>query len=238
MKLTPAQQRAKARADAYASAEVAEMIDNFERQRGLHDPRARPPRTTVAKLRETHSIERMQEELRSSREGRGGAVPRGTMMSRTETIWQKSPLIRPVTAPARATAAAAAARRNEAVYSFWLKKHRDEILRYERAVESMRADAIRTQKERVDTRRRAMLAQLRTKKALHDREAISRQEPFWIRRQLEAQRATQRDLLTARAWSQEIVFLPPKVAAADAEMQRDRSAPDFNESIRSVQGLR
>ena len=78
---------------------------------------------------------------------------------------------------------------------------------------------------------------MRTKQALAKQGAVDRMEPFWRRKQREAQRATAAALERDRAWNQSVVFLPRHVAARDPLMQRDRSAPDFNESIDEVKGL-
>ena len=60
-------------------------------------------------------MDRLQEQARRAREdagaGKSQPVARGELMSRMDSCWLKSPLLRPQTAPARVSQAAAAERR-------------------------------------------------------------------------------------------------------------------------------
>lgn len=55
--------------------------------------------------------------------------------------------------------------------------------------------------------------------------------------QVRVYRSSLEDRQRERAWSQEIVFLPPPVAARDRQLQRERRANDYLDGIASVRSL-
>ena len=165
-KLPTAADRAKQEAEnRHASAEVNEMIYEFERLRGLNEPGTkRPPSAQV--LRETERMERLQAQARRARANKASApVPRGNMMSKLDDCWVKSALLRPQTAPARVAREAAASRRRAEMYDFWVTKHRGEIESHQLMVQKEYADDKRMRRERIEQRRDALLSTMRSKRA-------------------------------------------------------------------------
>ena len=162
--LTPAQRERVRQENRDASFEVAEMIWTFERSRGLDDPTERRPPSAVEQ-RYKDRMARLTEEARKARENKSESRPveRGELMSRMESLCLKSPLIRPQTAPARISLAAASQRRKAAIYDYWLNKHRAEIESHARAVENEYLQEKRMRRDRVNVRRNKQLETLRGK---------------------------------------------------------------------------
>lgn len=157
--------------------------------------------------------------------GRTQSVPRGALMSHLDSIWVKSALVRPCTAPARVNQAAAAARRKAEVYDYWLKKHRGEIESHARVVEREYAEEKRIRRERVADRRHTQLEAYRVKAEASRARALERQEPYPIRREMDDHRTSLLSRQRERAWSQDIVFLPHKVAAREKHIIRCGGPP-------------
>ena len=164
--------------------------------------------------------------------------PRGEMMSRMDTVWLKSPLLRPQTAPARVSQAAAAARRKAALYDYWLLKHRDEIESHRIAIEREYAEEKRVRKERVQNRRQAQLRTYRSKAAASKASALERHEPYPMNKELQQMRDDVLERQRTRAWSQDIVFLPPTVAKREQSLQKERAEADYIDGINSVLSLK
>jgi len=219
-----------------ARAEVNEMIFEFERQRGLGEPGARAPPCAVT-LRAIERTERLAAQARKARQDKSRAVPRGELMSHLEDCWIKSPLVRPQTAPARLSQEAAIARRKAAIYDFWLNKHRGEIESHARVVEQEYEDEKRMRLQRVATRREKQLATMRSKQATSKAEALERLEPFPMRREVSVYRESALSRQRERAWSQDIVFLPPQVARREASLRRERAAPGYLDEVMTVRSL-
>jgi hypothetical protein len=236
-KLTPAQ-RARLRTDNVRHcAEVIEELYQFERAMGLGDPAELPPPSVDRALRDERRA-RAQARAWKVREGKVLEHPvSGPLMAQLDACWRKSPVLRPQTAPARVHAAATAARRKAAVHDYWLQKHREEIEMHAIAVEKQYIDDAKMRRGRRDAARATQLALYRTKATASTANAIERGEPFPNRRHVERNR---QDIFTRarqRAWGQEIVFLPPTVARRELSVVRDRTSPDFAESVQAVQGL-
>lgn len=202
------------------------MIYEFERQRGLDDPASRPP-PSAAKQIETYRMEQLQREAQRARASKDCSVPRGALMSHLDSIWVKSALVRPCTAPARVNQAAAAARRKAEVYDYWLKKHRGEIESHARVVEREYAEEKRIRRERVADRRQTQLDAYRAKAEASRARALERQEPYPMRRDMNDHRTSLLSRQRERAWSQDIVFLPQKLAARESRIVRERKAADY-----------
>ena len=235
--LTPAQRERRHMENKAATYELSEMIYSFERQRGLDDPTTKPP-PSAADLIDKEKVSRIQEAAKRAREsGAPVRAPRGEMMSRMDSVWIKSPLLRPSTAPARVHAAAAAAKRKAALYDFWLLKHRDEIESHARMVELEYAEEKRVRKERVANRRAIQLEKMRVQRDASKLGALERHEPFPMRKEMLTHRSMFLARQTQRAWSQDIVFLPPTVAAREAKVVRERAAADFHEDVAQVYRL-
>ncbi len=219
-----------------ASAEINEMIFEFERQRGLNEPGARPP-PSAAMLAANDRTERLAAQARRARANKSRAVPRGELMSHLESISIKSPLMRPQTAPARMSQEAAAARRKKAIYDFWLHKHRDEIESHARVVEKEYEDEKRMRLHRIASRREKQLSTMREKQATSKQNALERLEPFPMRKEVEVYRESAFSRQRERAWSQDIVFLPPQVARREISLRRERAAPGFLDDVMTVRSL-
>jgi hypothetical protein len=234
--LTPAQQRKADSANRHAHNELKEMIYEFERQRGLTEPGERRP-PSAAMLRDQERMEKLQAEVRRARARKSMAVPRGEMMSRMDSIHVKSKLLRPQTAPSRLNAEETAARRKQAVYEYWLNQHRAEIDSHARAVAKEYEDDKRIRQQRVQLRRDRLLETMRSKQASSRLAALDRHEPFPIQREVRAYRSTYETRQRERAWSQDIIFLPPAVARRDKQLCKERAAADYLEGVNSVRAL-
>jgi hypothetical protein len=219
-----------------ACAEVNEMIFDFERQRGLNEPGAKPP-PSAAVLAANDRIERLAAAAREARANPSFVVPRGELMSKPESILVKSALVRPQTAPARMSQAAASAQRKAATYDFWLTKHRGEIEEHARVVEKEYEDEKRARLHRRDTRREKQLSAYRSKAATSKQNALERLEPFPMRREVQVYRESAFSRQRERAWAQDIVFLPEKVAAREASLRRDRALPGYLNDVVTVRCL-
>ena len=229
-KLTAAQRAKLQKENQALSAELKDMIHQFERTRGLDDPDVRAPPRNLPKPRPTIP-------LRKASEGKSIPVDRGEWFSHMDSCWLKSPLIRPQTAPARALQEAATASRKASVYDFWLTKHRSEIEQHARVVELEYAEERRTRLERVAMRRNSMLETMRAKREDSRLRALTREEPFVKHRELRQRQADMRSRQRERAWSQDIVFLPSAVAARETFLQRERAEPDYADGVHAVQQL-
>lgn len=218
------------------SAELNEMIFEFERQRGLSEPGTKPP-PCAATLRATERTERIAAAARRARASKSTAVPRGELMSKLDDCWCKSALLRPQTAPARLSAEAAAAKRKAAVYDFWLNKHRGEIEDHARVVAKDYEDEKRMRLQRVTTRRDKQLERFRSNQEKAKANALERLEPFPTRKELDVYRENAFIRQRARAWAQDIVFLPPHVAKREVTLRRERAAPSYREDVLSVRSL-
>jgi len=211
--LTAAQRERQRMENRAAMCEMREIIYQFERARGLDDPSVPPPPSAEALL-DNERLERLQAQARKAREaGAANAVPRGEMMSRMDACCVKSKLVRPQTAPARQSAAAAAAARKAAQYDFWLSKHREEIESHRIAVEKEYAEDRRIRRERVATRRRTQLDTMHQKQQVSRAGALERHEPFPMRREVVSQRRNFLERTHHRALNADIVFLPRMPAA-------------------------
>jgi len=236
-KLTKAQRERLRQENCNHTWEFEEMVHAFERSRGLDDPAAKPP-PSASEMMKDDRLARLQEKARKARSGETAARDiRGELMSRMDAVWIKPPLLRPQTAPARQSAAAAAARRKAALYDYWLLKHRDEIEAHSRVVEREYAEEKRIRKERVTTRRNAQLDMMRTKQQASKLAALERHEPFPMRKEIFAHKQNFINRQRERAWGQEIVFLPPAVAAREAAVMRERRAPDYTAGVHAVLDL-
>jgi hypothetical protein len=239
-RLTAAQRERRRLENRAATLELREQIYEFERQRGLDEPGARPPPSSVEVLKKDR-MDRLQEQARRAREdagaGKSQPVARGELMSRMDSCWLKSPLLRPQTAPARVSQAAAAERRKAEIYDFWLNKHRAEIESHARVVEKEYADEKRMRRERVQSRRNVMLESMRKQKEASKLSSLERLEPFPLRKAMEQQRTALFSRQRERAWSQDIVFLPPTVAARESSLVKARRSADFYDSVQSVERL-
>ena len=67
--------------------------------------------------------------------------------------------------------------------------------------------------------------------------ALERHEPFATTREMHKQRTALESRQRDRAWSQEIVFLPPRVAARERSLVRERNAPDYRQEVDFVRSL-
>lgn len=67
--------------------------------------------------------------------------------------------------------------------------------------------------------------------------SLERHEPFPMRKEFEASRSDMFMRQSQRAWSQDIVFLPPTVAARERSVARERSDKDYLEGIAQVYAL-
>ena len=240
-KLTPKEAEALRQKQIFeakcAQAAINESIYAFEKQLGLSEPGEKPP-VGAAALRRAAEDERRQ--LSAGSRGTDAAPkpqPRGPM-SRIEPICIRPVPTRPDTAPARERRALAASRRNQETYEYWLREHGAAIEAHTRAVEKARADAIAEHKQRVGSRRDAMVTTLRTKRQEATQGAVTRQEPFWKRRELSAQQQVRVRSARERALSQPIVFLPDDVVRNKPSLTPDRLLPDFNETVSLVHSLR
>jgi len=226
--LTAAQKLHKQKQNQETAKEMRDMIDDFEQRRGLDDP--------AAPLRRDGMITgHSPSDIRRSREGT--AVARGDLMSRMDAVWLKSSLLRPQTAPARISQAAAAERRKTAIYDFWLNKHRAEIESHARAVEREYAEEKRMRRERVAARRNTQLETMRAKQQNAHFGAIERQEPHIMHRELRMQRSALLSRQSQRAWSQDVVFLPRAVALREPRLVHERAAPDYSDAVLQVRLL-
>jgi len=235
--LTAAQRIRKRMEDKEASYTMCEMIYDFERQRGLEDPMAKPPPNAAVAMGHERMAQ-LQETVRLQRQAQTNPIDRGKLMSSMDSVWLKSPLIRPQTAPARVSQAASAARRKAAVYDFWLNKHRAEIESHSRAVEMEYLEEKRMRRERVANRRNDLRATLHTKQQASRIGAIERQEPFMMKKEMASHKHALLSRQRTRAWSQDIVFLPPTVAKREQSLQKERAEADYIDGINSVLSLK
>ena len=262
-KLTAVQKERLAMENKAAKYELTEMIYAFERQRGLDDPSTKAPPSAAEQLA-ADRVALIQEQTLKARESgaKGFKPPRGPI-SRQDAIWVKSPLLRPSTAPARASMAATAEKRRQEVYDYWLMKHRDEIqmhqvrvlLRFaplalkpttshlvsacvhQMAVELEYAEDKRIRKERVQNRRDGLRETLHGKQRQSLSGALERGEPFPMRRELAQHRTSFLDRQRTRAWQQDIIFLPPAVQKREQKLQRERAAADYWDGVNEVYSL-
>ena len=264
-KLTAVQKERLAMENKAAKYELTEMIYAFERQRGLDDPSTKAPPSAAEQLA-ADRVALIQEQTLKARESgaKGFKPPRGPI-SRQDAIWVKSPLLRPSTAPARASMAATAEKRRQEVYDYWLMKHRDEIqmhqvrvcfsashlspsnphisplllcaLHHQMAVELEYAEDKRIRKERVQNRRDGLRETLHGKQRQSLSGALERGEPFPMRRELAQHRTSFLDRQRTRAWQQDIIFLPPAVQKREQKLQRERAAADYWDGVNEVYSL-
>ena len=264
-KLTAVQKERLAMENKAAKYELTEMIYAFERQRGLDDPSTKAPPSAAEQLA-ADRVALIQEQTLKARESgaKGFKPPRGPI-SRQDAIWVKSPLLRPSTAPARASMAATAEKRRQEVYDYWLMKHRDEIQMHQvrvcfsashlspsnpqhltsvavcappqMAVELEYAEDKRIRKERVQNRRDGLRETLHGKQRQSLSGALERGEPFPMRRELAQHRTSFLDRQRTRAWQQDIIFLPPAVQKREQKLQRERAAADYWDGVNEVYSL-
>ena len=82
-----------------------------------------------------------------------------------------------------------------------------------------------------------MLETMRQKREASKLGALVRSEPFPTRKEMQSQRSTLHSRQRDRAWSQDIVFLPPTVAARETSLIRERRMADYKDGIEQVRGL-
>ena len=93
-------------------------------------------------------------------------------------------------------------------------------------------------RERIATRRDMQLDALRAKRDASRVGALERQEPYFMRTATRSHKSALLSRQRERAWSQDIVFLPPPVAARDRSLVRERSAPDYLDGVQQVYDLK